>query len=183
MSKYLVRLVAGLAVVAMPLVAVQAQDACVGAGDAGCAINTSASLTIPRLFRLSLSTDSITLATPNFATDSLDAQDVEITVAGLTVSANTDWVLNVSTAVTDFTYVGSEGGARAASLLEVEVVCASNSWSPITTGGGVDAATGVAVNNAAGSLCLRTNFPADYASTANRPGVYQLPVTITLAAP
>jgi hypothetical protein len=183
MSKYLVRLVAGLAVVGMPLFSAQAQDACVGAGDAGCNIVTSASLTIPRLFRLSLTSDSITLATPTFATDSLAGQNIETTVAGLTVSANTDWVLNVSTAATDFTYVGTEGGARAASMLEVEVVCASNTWSAVTTGGGVDAASGTAVNNAGGSLCLRTNFPADYASTANRPGVYQLPVTLTLAAP
>ena len=181
MSKSLVKLVAGVALLGLPLFAAEAQT-CVGMGAPGCNVNTSASLTIPSLFRLVLTGDSITLSTPNFATTALSGQNVTTTVATLTVSANTAWELSVSTAATDFTYVGSEGGARAASMLEVEETCSSNTWTAITAGP-VVASSGTATNNSAGSLCLRTNFPADYSSTANRPGVYQLPVTLTLAAP
>ena len=181
MSKSLVKLVAGVALLGLPLFAAEAQT-CAGTGTVGCNVNTTASLTIPSLFRLVLTGDSITLLTPDFSNTALSGQNVTTTVATLTVSANTSWELSVSTAATDFTYVGSEGGARAASMLEVEETCASTTWTAISSTP-VVAAFGTVTNNAAGSLCLRTNFPADYSSTANRPGVYQLPVTLTLAAP
>ncbi len=190
MSRSKVGFLAGLALaaaVAVPGTAtvVQAQDVCVGAGNPGCTINTTASLTIPRLFRLAINADSITLAVPTWATDSLPglpASGIPTTVAGLLVSANTDWELQVSTAAANFVYNGTEGGVRAASTLEVEATCSSNSWTAIS-GTPVVASSGSAVNNAAGSLCLRTVFPASYASLANRPGVYQLAVDLTLAAP
>ena len=181
MSRSTVRTLAVLALVAMPVLA-QAQAPCVGSGSPGCSINRTASLTIPRLFRLAFNADSITLATPVFTTDSLANQNTPTTVAGILVSANTPWELEVSTGAANFTYSGGEGGVRAASTLQVEATCGSNIWNAIS-GTALVAASGSPANNAAGGLCLRTNFPASYASLANRPGLYVLPVVLTLAAP
>lgn len=180
MSKSFVRLVAGLAVVAMPMM-VEAQAVCVGSPS--CSLTPNVSLTIPKLVRLAMNTDSITLSTPNFATDSLNGQLVTTTYAGLNVRANAAWTLGVSTGAGAWTYAsGGESGARTLAQLELESSCGSTTWAAIS-GSAQQVASGARTNSAAASICLRTVFPADYADVANRPGVYQLPITILLTAP
>lgn len=183
MSRSFVRLVAGFALVAAPMVSVQAQSACVGQGAVGCSLVRPASLTIPKLVRLAVAGDSITLNTPDFATDSLNGQTVVTNSAAfVSVRSNTNWVLNVSTAAAAWTYVGSEGGARTLAQLELEAGCTTNTWAAISSSA-QQVANGGLTNGAAAGICVRTVFPNDYTATANRPGVYQLPLTITLTAP
>jgi len=183
MSRSFVRLMAGFALVAVPMVSVQAQGSCVGQGAVGCSLMRNASLTIPKLVLLQVAGDSITLNTPNFATDSLDGQLVVTNSAAfVSVKANTNWVLNVSTAASAWTYIGSEGGARTLAQLELEAGCTLNAWSAISASA-TQVASGTLTNGASAGICLRTVFPDDYAATANRPGIYQLPLTITLTAP
>lgn len=182
MSRNVVRFFAGLALLAAPMVAAEAQSVCVGEGSTGCSLTRNASLTVPQLFRLALTADSITLATPDWSTDSLAGQLVTTNAAAVNVRANTAWVLTVSTAAAAWTYVGLEGGARALSTLELEEGCASGTWNVISSSA-VEVANGARTNGAGANICLRTVFPADYTDAANRPGVYQLPITVTVAAP
>lgn len=181
MSRTTVRILAGLAVVAMPALA-QAQAACVGQDATGCTLSPNVSLTIPKLVRLAIDADSITLNAPNWATDSLNGQVVTTTYAGVNVRANYAWVLNVSTAAGAWTYNGTESGVRALATLELETACSSATWNAISASA-QQVASGARTNSAAASICLRTSFPASYDDAANRPGVYQLPIDITLSAP
>jgi hypothetical protein len=181
MSRSTVRFLAGLAVVALPAFA-QAQSACVGEGATGCTLSPDVSLTIPKLVRLAIDADSITLTTPNWATDSLNGQLVTTTYAGVSIRANANWVLNVSTPDAAWTYNGTESGARALAALELETTCGSTTWNAIS-GSAQQVSSGSRTDAGSASICLRTSFPASYDDAANRPGVYQLAIDITLAAP
>lgn len=183
MSRSFVRLVAGFALVAAPMVSVQAQSACVGQGAVGCSLVRPASLTIPKLVRLGITGASITLNTPDFATDSLNDQEVVTNSAAfVSVRSNTNWVLSVSTLATEWTYAGSEGGARTLAQLQLESACGLGVWGAISSSAQQVAAGGL-TNGASASICVRTVFPSDYTDAANRPGVYTLPLTISLTAP
>lgn len=177
MTRSIARTVAGLAIVALPMFAVEAQ-VCVGAPS--CSVNPTVSLTIPKVVRLAVTGVPIVLTTPNFATDSLDGQLVTTSFAGVSIRANHAWTVNVSAAATDWTYTGTEGGVRAAGLLEYQPNCGGG-YSAISATPTM-ALSGALTNSASPNLCLRTVFPADYSSLANRPGVYTLVVTLTLAA-
>ncbi len=180
MLRRLIVVAAGATLLAVPSVA-RAQSACVGINS--CSLTPNASLTIPKVVRLGLSTAAITLDTPDFSTDSLNGQNTVTTFGGLSVRANHPWTINISSASAAWTYTpaaGAAGGVRAREALEFQNGCAggfsalSATASPIATGG--------ITNGAAASVCLRTAFPNDYADAANRPGTYTLALTLTLAA-
>lgn len=177
MSRSIARYLAVLALLAVPAIA-QSQTLCLGAPS--CSLNPTVSLTIPKVVRLALTGSTITLDTPTWTTDSLAGQSVTTTFTGVSVRANHSWTINISTAAANWTYVGSEGGVRAASTLEFQPNCAGGFTAISNTPTMVR--SGALTNGSAANLCLATVFPADYSSTANRPGTYTLAITLTLAA-
>lgn len=171
---------AAAALLALPS-ASQAQAVCVGINT--CTINPNASLTIPKVVLLEVASGSITLATPDFNTDSLNNQAPVTNFGGLVVRSNHDWSLAVSAAAASWTYTpaaGAAGGARDRADLEFQVGCAGG-WSAMS-GTGQQIASGVATNNGAAQVCFRTAFPNDYESPKNRPGTYSLALTLTITA-
>jgi len=170
-------MLAGLALVAIPSLS-QAQTTCIGSPS--CALSPTVSLTIPKIVRFNISSASITLSTPTWATDSLSGASVTTTFAGLNIKANHAWTINISSAATDWTYTGTEGGVRARETLEFQPNCTGGFTQVSATPTMV--LSGALANGATPNLCLATNFPADYSSTANRPGAYTLAITLTLAA-
>lgn len=180
MVRRLAKFVAVAALVALPAVA-QAQIVCVGI--TSCQLNPSASLTIPKVVRLAAAASSISLNTPDFATDSLNGQTPVTNFGGLNVRANHPWTLNISAASATWSYTaapGASGGSRDRADLEFQADCAG-AWSALS-GTAAPIATGAITNGAAASVCFRTNFPNDYTSVKNRPGTYTLALTLTLAA-
>ena len=89
---------AGAILLAVPSLA-SAQLNCVGVGT--CSLAPTASLTIPKVVRLATSASSLTLATPDFALDSLNGQTPTTSFAGITVRANHPWTINISFGVID----------------------------------------------------------------------------------
>lgn len=160
---------------------VSAQLTCVGITT--CTLSPTASLTIPKVVRLAVSAATIPLTTPDFATDSLNGQDEVTTFGGISVRANHPWTINVSSASAAWTYTpaaGASGGARVREDLEVQANCAG-AWAALS-GTASTIASGALTNGAAAGVCLRTNFPNDYADVRNRPGTYTIALTLTLAA-
>ncbi len=171
---------AGATLLAAPSVA-QAQLACVGINS--CQLTPNASLTIPKLVRLGVSSASIALTTPDFAVDSLNGQTPVTTFGGISVRANHDWTLNISSAAATWTYTaapGASGGARLREDLEFQSNCAG-AWSALSATAAA-ISSGTLTNAGAASVCLRTNFPNDYTNVKNRPGTYALALQLTLAA-
>jgi hypothetical protein len=178
MSRSIFRFLAGAALIAAIPVVSQAQTACVGAPS--CSLNPVASLTIPKVVRLAVNADTVVVNTPTWATDSLNNQDVTTTFTGLNVRANHSWTINISAASANWNYVGSEGGVRARETLLFQPNCTGGFTA--VSGTPTLALSGARTNGATPNLCLQTNFPNDYESTANRPGTYNLTLTLTLAA-
>jgi hypothetical protein len=181
LRRFVLSLAAAAAVVSVPAVS-QAQTVCVGINS--CSLNPTASLTIPKVVRLALSSATVTLDTPDFATDSLNAQEPITTVSGINVRSNHPWTIAISSAATDWTYdpgvTGATGGARVRADLLFQVNCAGGTTA--VSGTGQTIASGALTNTTNASVCLSTAFPADYASVKNRPGTYTLALTLTLAA-
>ena len=180
MSRSKVGFFAGLAlaaIVATPS-ASQAQLLCVG--NVTCGVSPIVSLTIPRVVRLAVAQTTIVLDTLVWSTDSLNGQNVATTYAGVNVRSNMAWTINVSAAAANWTYVGSELGVRPRATLLFQPNCAGvfSQMSAIPA----MVLSGIRTNGASPNLCLQTNFPADYADAANRPGAYTLTLTLTLAA-
>lgn len=171
---------AGAILLAVPSLA-SAQLNCVGVGS--CSLAPTASLTIPKVVRLATSASSLTLATPDFALDSLNGQTPTTSFAGITVRANHPWTINISSAAASWTYTaatGASGGARVREDLEFQANCLG-AWA-VLSGTAAPIASGALTNGATAGVCLRTDFPNDYASVKNRPGSYTLALTLTLAA-
>ncbi|HVH40299.1 MAG TPA: hypothetical protein VM764_09755 [Gemmatimonadaceae bacterium] len=170
----------GAALLSAPSV-VSAQLTCVGV--ATCSLTPTASLTIPKVVRLAVSTTSIALNTVDFATDSLDGQDEVTTFGGISVRANHPWTINLSSAAAAWTYTpaaGASGGARVREDLLFQANCAG-AWIPLSATAAA-VASGALTNGATADVCLSTNFPNDYTNVKNRPGTYSLAMTLTLAA-
>jgi hypothetical protein len=180
MRRRVLQVFAATAVLALPSLA-QAQLVCVGINS--CTVSPTASLTIPKLVVLGVTSSTVTLNTPDFATDSLNAQAPSTTFSGISVRANHPWTLTISSAAATWTYTpaaGASGGVRAREDLEFQVNCAG-AWADVT-GTGQAIASGAITNAASANVCLRTDFPNDYTNVKNRPGTYTLALTLTLAA-
>lgn len=180
MLRRLAVVTAGAFLMSLPSVA-SAQIVCVGS--ITCSLTPTASLTIPKVVRLAVSTASIALATPDFSTDSLNGQATETTFGGISVRANHPWTINMSSAAAGWTYtpaLGATGGVRVREDLEFQANCAGP-WGALAAIA-APIATGALTNGVAAPVCLRTAFPNDYTSIKNRPGTYTLALTLTLAA-
>ena len=181
MLRRLAVVTAGAFLMSLPSVASAQSVLCVGIGT--CSLTPTASLTIPKVVRLAVSSATITLDTPDFSTDSLDGQAPVTNFGGISVRANHPWTINISSADLAWTYTGVSGvtdGARVLADLEFQANCADG-WVELSAAA-APIATGALTNGVAASVCLRTAFPNDYTSLKNRPGTYTLALTLTLAA-
>lgn len=151
------------------------------AGSNSCATTMTASVTVPALVSLGLSSASLALTPP--APGDLTTGYVQDNGPTITVKANRSWTLAIhTTAPTNWTYTGANSGVKPITDL---------TWSN-TSGGTYAAITASAVailsnqaktNGANPTVFFRTLYPNDYSDARNAPGVYDLPVVFTLSAP
>ena len=147
-----------------------------------CNVTSTASVTIPALVDLTVAgAGSITLTSPAVA--DLATGYVEDAGPSITVKANRTWTLSVhTTAVTNWAYVGTQGGVKPISDL---------TWSNDATGT-YAAITGTAAsvvtnqartNSGAPSIFFRTVYSSDFSADKNAAGSYSIPLVFTLSAP
>jgi hypothetical protein len=150
-------------------------------GTNSCTVTSNASVTIPALVDLSVSGGgTITLTAPTAAEMGSFVADVGPT---FTVKANRTWSLAVhTTAATNWTYTGTQGGVKPISDLM---------WSN-TAGGTYAAVTGTAAsvvtaqaktNAGAPTIFFHTLYAAGYDDARNAAGSYSIPLVFTLSAP
>lgn len=176
MVRRIVRFVAAAALVAVPSMA-QGQLVC--AQQNACSLNPTATLTIPTLVRMAIPSLSITLD-GSAATDiSGGASVIPGAFGNVNVRANADWNLTLGAADADWTYTGSAGGVRSASTLQYSV--GAGAFVAMTSSAQI--ATGSATNGEDVAVAFQATLPGDYSALANRPGSYELELTLTLTAP
>ncbi|MEX2181956.1 MAG: hypothetical protein WD771_07935 [Gemmatimonadaceae bacterium] len=189
MSKYLVRLVTGLAVVAMPMVAVEAQTCSRinGVNSGSCSVD--ANLTVPTIVTLtvpaSIVVDPIADWNAFFTAGVVDSTYNEI---GLTVRSNVgDVALTVTASALSGTAAGVAGNTRTFADYGYKVLAAGT-----CTADGYTAFTGAAqalssiptgpLDAPTLTLCVAAEFdPADL--TTLRAGVYTLPLAVIITGP
>jgi hypothetical protein len=141
-----------------------------------CTVNTSTSITIPKVLQLTLSTKSQTLAAP--AEEDFDAGHKDAAGPIATVRANAAWNLKINAATA--TWTASGAGARA------NKPSADLQWSTVS-GSGYAGLTTTATAVMAGTATAETNvsffYRVLYNWTADTPGTYALVVVFTLTAP
>ena len=174
MKRVVAGVVAGLALVSTDLSA----QSCVGVGS--CAATTNASVTIPALVSLNIGSGAIVLTPPSDANLGSYVQDNGPT---FTVRSNRTWSLSVhTTAVTNWTYAGSESGVKPISDL---------TWSN-TAGGTYSAVTNTAAaivsgqaktNAGSPTIFFRTLYAAAYDDPRNAAGTFTIPLVFTVSAP
>ena len=141
-----------------------------------CAVNTSTSITIPKVLQLTLSTISQTLAAPAEADFDAGHKDAAGPIA--TVRANAAWNLKINAVTATWTAVGA--GARAnkpSTDLQWSTVSGSGYAGLTTTATAVTAGTATAATNV--SIFYRVL----YGWTVDTPGTYSLVVVFTLTTP
>lgn len=186
MSRNVVRFVAGLALMAAPMVAAEAQGCTVIGGVTpgnSCFINRNATLTIPSLAFINVTTPgAIVLSAPTDWAAFLTAATpvTTITAAPLTLRANTAFGVDIlAGAVT--------GGSRplAAHGYKFESGgCTAGGFTAFSGATQTLLASGTAATNGTGAnLCLSATFdPADFTGSLAA-GSYTIPLTITITAP
>lgn len=186
MSRKAVRFVAGLALLAAPMVAAEAQGCTViGGTSTSCFINRDATLTIPSLAFINVTAaGAIALSAPTDWADFLTAGTpvTTITAAPLTLRANTTFGVDIAAgAIT--------GGSRPVTAHGFKFEtggCTPTGFTQFAAGGGTQTllAAGQAPTNGSGAnLCLSSDFdPADFAGNLSA-GSYTIPLTITITAP
>ncbi len=136
-------------------------------GNAGtCNTTNTASVSVNALVKLGMSAATTSLTSPT-----ADQVEIGATIAdagpSFTVKANRSWTLNIkTTAASNWTYVGSNGGTKPISDL---------TWS--------NAASASATNGTAAQAFFKTVWAAGFTQLSNAPGTYSLPVVFTLSAP
>jgi hypothetical protein len=150
-------------------------------GTNSCTVTTTASLALPALVDLNVSGGGAIVLTPPTASDFGSA--VQDNGPTFTVKANRSWSLAVhTTAVTNWTYAGGNGGIKPISDL---------TWSN-TAGGSYAAITGTAAsivsaqaktNAGSPTIFFKTLYPAAFDDDRNSAGSYSIPLVFTLSAP
>ena len=161
----------------------------VGNAEAQCSGNTgscnttnTASVTIGALVKLGMSANTTSLTSPT-----ADQVDVGAIVADagptFTVKANRSWTMNIRSGnATNWTYVGSNGGAKPISDLSWSNAVAGT-YAAITATDALFTSGASSSNGTAAAAFFKTNYPAGFTNAANAPGTYSLPVIFTLTAP
>jgi len=147
-----------------------------------CTVSSLATVNVPALVDLTVAgAGTITLTSPGVA--DLATGYVQDAGPAITVKANRTWSLSVhTTAATNWTYAGGQGGIKPISDL---------TWSN-TAGGTYTAVSGTAAavvtaqartNAGAPTLFFRTLYSSDFSSDKNAAGSYSIPLVFTLSAP
>lgn len=153
-----------------------AQSCTAGTLPGACGAATGATVTVPRVVRLALSTSSVVLAAPGGPV--YDAGAVTGAGAELVVQANTGWVLAASAATAAWTAMGT--GARG-DKPSTDLAIALSPTGPFVPLGGSPVAllAGEADKGRVRPTYYRVRW--DYA--LDGPGSYSLAVTFTITAP
>jgi len=152
-------------------------------GNAGsCNTTNTVSASVNALVKLGMSSVTTSLTSPT-------ADQVEIGAnladAGpnFTIKANRSWTLNIkSSNVSNWTYVGSNGGVKPISDLTWSNAVAG-SYVGISSTDALFTSGASATNGAAAQVFFKTVWAAGFTQPSNAPGTYSLPVVFTLSAP
>jgi len=184
MSRSFVRLMAGFALVAVPMVSVQAQTCTVPVIGGSCPVLFNASLTVPVLASLDVAAaGTLALTTPDWnAFFTTPAAVRTVSQTSFTVRSNSPYAVGIS--ATAWTVVG--GGSRDVADLSYAVApatCPGEASITTSVASGSVVTGGTPTGGATNLLCLALDFPGDLTSPKLRPGSYTLPLTLTITAP
>src|SRR5437868_9847826 len=152
-------------------------------GNAGsCNTTNTASVSVNALVKLGMSSAATTLTSPT-----ADQVEVGANIAdngpSFTIKANRSWSLNIkTTALSNWAYVGSNGGTKPLSDLTWSNALAGSYVGISTTDALLTSGAG-ATNGAAAQVFFKTVWAAGFTQPSNAPGSYSLPVVFTLSAP
>lgn len=184
MSRSFVRLMAGFALVAVPMVSVQAQTCTVPQAGGSCPVAFNADFSVPVLASLDVAAaGTLALATPNWTTFfGAPAAVRTVSSTSFTVKSNSPYSVNISATA----WTQPVGAGRVVADLSYAVAAAAcPGEASITTSvaSGSVVAGGTPTGGATNLLCLALDFPGDLTSTKLLPGAYSLPLTLTITAP
>lgn len=146
-----------------------------GAGPTSCTINTTTSLTIPVILRMTVGTTTTSFGTLT----STDYDNGQKTLGGptITVKANQTWQVQMASSATFWT---GAGGARANKpLADLQWGATSNGSFTAVTGTGTQIGSGSGTGGTVVPLFLRSLW--NYATDS--PGTYSVVVNFTLVSP
>ena len=113
----------------------------------------------------------------------LSAGYVQTAGPAITVRSNRQWTLSVhTTAATDWTYTGTEGGVKPISHLTWSNT-AGGTYNAITTSAAAIVANQARTNAGAPTIFFRTVYVNDLSDASNAAGDYEIPLVFTLTAP
>ena len=100
-----------------------------------------------------------------------------------TIKANRSWTLKIKTTATpNWTYVGSDAGAKPISDLTWSSA-AAGTYAAISTTDATLASGASSTNGGAAAVHFKTLWTNDFTAASNAPGTYSLPIVFTLTAP
>jgi hypothetical protein len=152
-------------------------------GASPCSVTNNASATVGTLVKLDQTSNSTALGDPTANQIDLGAT-IGSSGPTLSIKANRDWTLKISTTQANFSWSGpglSDPGVKPISHLQYS----STSSGPFTA----ISQTGATLNSGAKSsltsqpIFFQTVWVAGLADQSNAPGTYTLPVVFTLSAP
>ena len=151
-------------------------------GVASCSVTSQASVMIPALIDLTVAgAGNINLTAP--AAADLATGYVQDAGPAISVKANRTWSLSIhTTAVTNWTYVGTQAGVK-----PIEDFTWSNTatgtYTPISGTAAAVVSSQARTNAGAPTIFFRTVYSSDFSSASNAAGAYILPLVFTLSAP
>lgn len=157
-------------------------QSCADNSGAGCSVNTTASVTVPTMVRLTVAgAGAIALTSPT--TTDLDAGFVQDNGPAITVRANRAWTLSVhTTAATNWSYTGTEAGVKPIGDLTWSNT-ATGTYSAIGTSAASVVENQARTNAGAPTIFFRTLYTNDFSNDRNAAGSYSIPLVFTLTAP
>ena len=183
MSRSFVRLMAGFALVAVPMVAVEAQTCTVPQIGGSCPVSFNSTLTVPVLASLDVAAaGTLALTTPDwntfFATPTLTRT---VSSTSFTVKSNSPY----SVAISATAWTQPVGAGRVVADLSYAVAASTcpGEASITTSVASGTLVTGTPTGGDTNLLCLALLFPGDLTSNKLLPGAYTLPLTLTITAP
>jgi hypothetical protein len=157
-----------------------AQSSCSGTGT--CNVTSTATVAIPALVSLDVAgAGAITLTAPAVA--DLTTGYVQNAGPAITVKANRTWTLSVhTTATTNWSYTGTEGGVKPISDLTWSNT-SGGTYAAITNSAAAVVTNQAKTNAGAPTIFFRTVYSSDFSANNNAVGSYSIPIVFTLSAP
>jgi len=140
-----------------------------------CSVNNTASVTVPIVMKLLLSSITTSLTVPG--ADNYDSTAVADNGPTATVKANKGWTLKIAAQAATWTAAGGANAAKAAADL---------AWSTAANGtfAGLTTAGATVLTSAVGSKTIQPLFyQTSWHSASDTPGTYSLVVVYTLSVP